>query len=52
MNELVKLQKVEVYPNPNDGQFTLGVTSSSREMFDIRIMSNLGVLFMKERALK
>ncbi|MBK7173709.1 MAG: T9SS type A sorting domain-containing protein [Bacteroidales bacterium] len=52
VNELVKLQKVEVYPNPNDGQFTLGVTSSSREMFDIRIMSNLGVVVYERKGVE
>jgi hypothetical protein len=42
-NELVKVQKVEVYPNPNNGHFTLAITSSAKEAFDLRIVNNLGV---------
>ncbi|NVO20472.1 MAG: T9SS type A sorting domain-containing protein [Bacteroidetes bacterium] len=44
VNDLVKVQKVEVYPNPNDGRFTLSVTTASAEKFDLRIVNNLGVM--------
>ena len=52
MNEPVKLQKVEVYPNPNDGRFTLGVSSSKQEVFDIRILSNLGVMVYEKKGVE
>jgi hypothetical protein len=49
--ELVKVQKVEVYPNPNNGRFTLSVTSTSLEVFDLRIMNNLGMLVYERKDL-
>ncbi|NVO21560.1 MAG: T9SS type A sorting domain-containing protein [Bacteroidetes bacterium] len=51
VNDLVKVQKVEVYPNPNDGRFTLSVTTTSAEKFDLRIVNNLGVMVYEKQNL-
>jgi len=50
-NELVKIQKVEIYPNPNSGKFTLSVTSATKEDFDLRILNNLGVAVYSKKGL-
>jgi len=48
-NDLVKVEKVEVYPNPNDGRFTLSITTASRQEFDLRIFNNLGVTVFEKK---
>ena len=52
LDELVKIQKVEVYPNPNNGRFTLSMTTSAREVFDLRILNNLGVPVYERKGLE
>ena len=52
LDELVKIQKVEIYPNPNNGRFTLSMTTSAREVFDLRILNNLGVPVYERKGLE
>jgi len=43
ITDAVKAQKVEVFPNPNNGHFTLYLTTSSKQEFNLRIVNNLGI---------
>jgi len=38
-----------VYPNPNEGVFTLMFTSTKQENYDIRVYNNLGVQIFEMR---
>jgi len=51
MNEFVKVQKVEVYPNPNNGHFTLLIMTSAKEAFDLRVLNNLGISIYEHKNL-
>ena len=35
--------QIGIYPIPNDGRFTLSITSASPEMYSISVMNNLGI---------
>jgi hypothetical protein len=39
---------VNLYPVPNDGQFTISITSASNESFSISVYNNLGVKIYEE----
>ncbi|NVO18465.1 MAG: T9SS type A sorting domain-containing protein [Bacteroidetes bacterium] len=47
----LNVQKVSVYPNPNNGRFTLSVTTAAKENFDLRILNNLGISVFEEKNL-
>jgi len=42
---------ISVYPNPNEGVFTLMITSPKEEKFDIRVFNNIGVLIFEMKNL-
>jgi hypothetical protein len=50
-NELVEIEKVNVYPNPNNGHFTLSVTIPWKEEFDLRISNELGITVYEKHML-
>jgi hypothetical protein len=43
IDELPVATNVVLYPNPNEGVFTLMFTSAKEEKYDIRVFNNLGV---------
>jgi hypothetical protein len=49
LDELTRIEKVNVFPNPNDGHFTLLITSVSNTTFDLRIINNLGVSVYEQK---
>ena len=42
---------INVYPNPNEGVFTLMITSPKEEKYDIRVFNNLGVPIFEKKNL-
>ena len=42
-----KTGSVTVYPNPNDGQFTVKISSLKQESFTISVVNNFGVTIME-----
>jgi hypothetical protein len=38
---------ISVYPNPNDGQFTVNISSVKQESFNISVVNNIGVKIME-----
>jgi len=40
---------INIYPVPNDGQFTVSITSASNESFSISVYNNLGVKIYEEK---
>jgi hypothetical protein len=51
VNETTLATDVVLYPNPNEGVFTLKFTSAKQEKFDIRVFNNLGVQIFEMRNL-
>lgn len=49
LDELTRIEKVNVFPNPNDGHFTMLITSVSNTTFDLRIINNLGVSVYEQK---
>jgi hypothetical protein len=47
----LSVQKVELYPNPNHGQFTLSISSDTQKKIDLRIFTNLGVVIYEKTGL-
>jgi hypothetical protein len=43
---------INIYPVPNDGQFTINITTSSEETFTITIYNTLGVIIYQEINIK
>lgn len=49
MDELVKVQQVSVFPNPNNGRFTLAISTAASTQFDVRIINNLGIAVYEQK---
>ncbi|MBK7212176.1 MAG: T9SS type A sorting domain-containing protein [Bacteroidales bacterium] len=49
VNEYSNVEKMEVYPNPTSGQFTVSITSVRNEVYDLRITNNLGVIVYEKK---
>ncbi len=41
-----------IYPNPNDGIFHLIITSLSSEIYDLRILNNLGIVIFENKRIE
>jgi hypothetical protein len=48
INEL-QTGTISVYPNPNDGQFTVKISSLKQETFTISVVNNIGLTVMEVR---
>ncbi|MCO5267063.1 MAG: T9SS type A sorting domain-containing protein, partial [Lentimicrobium sp.] len=46
--ENLALQEVEIYPNPNHGEFTLSVSSEKLKNMDLQILTSLGVVIYEK----
>jgi len=51
MDENGITQNLGIYPNPSHGHFTLTLTAASQEVFDLRIMNNLGMQVYSKKGL-
>ncbi len=49
IDEIVGLENVSVYPNPNDGTFNLNITSSRSITIDMKVFNALGVEYMERK---
>jgi hypothetical protein len=38
---------ISVYPNPNDGQFTVKISTLKQESFNISVVNNIGLKIME-----
>lgn len=47
--ELAFLEALNVYPNPNNGNFTIDLEGPSAEFVELTLMSNLGQLIYREK---
>ena len=52
IDEIVGLENVSVYPNPNDGTFNLIITSSRSITIDIKVFNALGVVQMEQKQIE
>jgi hypothetical protein len=43
INTLENVQKVDIYPNPSNGHFTLSISTSVKKAFDVKVVNSLGV---------
>ena len=48
IDEIAGLEAFNIFPNPNDGKFTLGIRSSKPVSINIKIFSNSGTLFFEQ----
>ena len=52
IEEIVGLEKVSIYPNPNDGSFYLNITSSKAITVDLKVTNAVGVNYLEENNLE
>jgi len=48
IDEIDGLEALYIFPNPNDGQFTLGITSSKPVSLKVRIFNNSGKVYFEQ----
>lgn len=51
IEDIVGLENVSVYPNPNDGSFNLKITSSRSITVNLKVFDALGVAYMEQEQL-
>ncbi|MBN2172990.1 MAG: T9SS type A sorting domain-containing protein [Bacteroidales bacterium] len=49
INEIVDGRQIEIFPNPNKGNFTIKISAEAGESASFRIMNNLGVQVFEEQ---
>jgi hypothetical protein len=44
----IESNNISIFPVPNDGQFTLSMTSPSKRLFTISVYNNLGIKIIED----
>ncbi|MFK5857517.1 MAG: T9SS type A sorting domain-containing protein, partial [Bacteroidota bacterium] len=52
IKEIIGLEKVSIYPNPNDGSFYLSISSSKHITVDLKVIDALGVTYLEQNQLE
>ncbi len=51
INDNIALQNVSTYPNPSHGKFTLSITTSKKEVYNLRILNGMGITVYERKAI-